>query len=58
MATSIPNTKSSKTITLNLLVDNSSNKVAYAEARKEFVDFLFGLLQISKTLNLAMFNQT
>ena len=39
-------TKSSKTITLNLLVDNSSNKVAYAEARKEFVDFLFGLLQI------------
>ncbi|XP_065616779.1 uncharacterized protein LOC111993356 isoform X2 [Quercus suber] len=40
------NTKSSKTITLNLLVDNSSNKVVYAEARKEFVDFLFGLLQI------------
>ena len=40
------NTKSSKTITLNLLVDNSSIKVVYAEARKEFVDFLFGLLQI------------
>ena len=46
MATSIPNTKSSKTISLNLLVDNKSNKVVYAEARKEFVDFFFGLLQI------------
>ena len=46
MATSIPNTKSSKTISLNLLVDNNSNKVVYAEARKEFVDFFFGLLQI------------
>ncbi|KAK9998597.1 hypothetical protein SO802_018200 [Lithocarpus litseifolius] len=48
MYASEPNTnaESSKTITLNLLVDNSSNKVVYAEAGKEFVDFLFGLLQI------------
>jgi hypothetical protein len=44
MATSMAN--SSKVISLKLLVDKSSNKVLFAEAGKEFVDFLFGLLQI------------
>ncbi|KAG6629217.1 uncharacterized protein LOC122293344 [Carya illinoinensis] len=33
-------------ISLKLLVDKSSNKVVFAEAGKEFVDFLFGLLQV------------
>uniref|UniRef100_A0A2N9ECT6 SHSP domain-containing protein n=1 Tax=Fagus sylvatica TaxID=28930 RepID=A0A2N9ECT6_FAGSY len=46
MATLIPNS-SSKTITLKLLKNNNSNKVVFPEAGKEFVDFLFGLLQIS-----------
>ncbi|KAK1285483.1 hypothetical protein QJS10_CPB20g00896 [Acorus calamus] len=31
---------------LKLLVDNSSNKVLFAEAGKEVVDFLFGLLAL------------
>jgi hypothetical protein len=31
---------------LKLLVDKSSNKVLFAEAGKEFVDFLFGLIHI------------
>jgi hypothetical protein len=44
MATSIPNT--GKAISLKLLVDKSSNKVLFAEAGKEFVDFLFGLIHI------------
>jgi hypothetical protein len=44
MATSIPN--SSKAISLKLLVDNNSGKVLFAEAGKEFVDFLFGLIRI------------
>ncbi|KAB1225632.1 hypothetical protein CJ030_MR1G002328 [Morella rubra] len=43
MATTTP--RSSKTLSLKLTIDNSSNKV-FAEAGKEFVDFLFGLLQI------------
>ncbi|XP_022753834.1 uncharacterized protein LOC111302161 [Durio zibethinus] len=33
-------------ITLKLLVDKTSRKVVFAEAGKDFVDFLFGLLQI------------
>ncbi|KAE8039041.1 hypothetical protein FH972_011489 [Carpinus fangiana] len=44
MATSIPN--SSKAISLKLLVDSQSRKVLFAEAGKEFVDFLFGLIHI------------
>jgi len=36
----------SSTITLKLLVDTKSNKVVYAEAKKDFVDFLFGLLEL------------
>jgi hypothetical protein len=44
MATLIPNS-SSKTITLKLLIKNNSNKVVFPEAGKEFMDFLFGLLQ-------------
>ncbi|XP_040994040.1 uncharacterized protein LOC121240627 [Juglans microcarpa x Juglans regia] len=37
---------SETTVSLKLLVDKSSNKVVFAEAGKEFVDFLFGLLQV------------
>ncbi|KAI8523823.1 hypothetical protein RHMOL_Rhmol13G0102100 [Rhododendron molle] len=36
----------SSTIKLKLLVDAKSNKVVYAEAKKDFVDFLFGLLEL------------
>ena len=43
-AASTPN--SSKAISLKLLVDSNSRKVLFAEAGKEFVDFLFGLIQI------------
>ncbi|XP_059430820.1 uncharacterized protein LOC132164340 [Corylus avellana] len=41
---STPN--SSKAISLKLLVDSNSRKVVFAEAGKEFVDFLFGLIQM------------
>ncbi|KAL4610494.1 hypothetical protein ACB092_08G054300 [Castanea dentata] len=34
------------TLSLKLLIDNNSNKVVFAEAGKEFVDFLFGCLQV------------
>ena len=34
------------TLNLKLLIDNNSNKVVFAEAGKEFVDFLFGYLQV------------
>lgn len=34
------------TVSLKLLVDNSTQKVIFAEAGKDFVDFLFGLLEI------------
>ncbi|XP_059429909.1 uncharacterized protein LOC132163585 [Corylus avellana] len=44
MATSIPNSR--KAISLKLLVDSQSRKVLFAEAGKEFVDFLFGLVHI------------
>ncbi|KAF5470555.1 hypothetical protein F2P56_011060 [Juglans regia] len=37
---------SETTVSLKLLVDKSSNKVVFAETGKEFVDFLFGLLQV------------
>ncbi|KAL6579099.1 hypothetical protein OROMI_009315 [Orobanche minor] len=33
-------------LTLKLLVDRNTKRVVYAEAKKDFVDFLFGLLQI------------
>ncbi|XP_059429247.1 uncharacterized protein LOC132163065 [Corylus avellana] len=46
MATSIPNSSKAMPISLKLLVDNNSNKVLFAEAGKEFVDFLFGLIHI------------
>ncbi|KAB1226026.1 hypothetical protein CJ030_MR1G025243 [Morella rubra] len=44
MATTTP--RSCETISLTLTIDSSSDKVVFAEAGKEFVDFLFGLLQI------------
>lgn len=34
------------TLSLKLLIDNNTNKVLFAEAGKEFVDFLFGCLQV------------
>lgn len=34
------------TLSLKLLIDNNTNKVVFAEAGKEFVDFLFGCLQV------------
>ncbi|XP_075633576.1 uncharacterized protein LOC142606052 [Castanea sativa] len=34
------------TLSLKLLIDNNSNKVVFAEAGKEFVDFLFGYPQL------------
>jgi hypothetical protein len=43
-AASTPN--SSKAISLKLLVNSNSRKVLFAGAGKEFVDFLFGLMQI------------
>lgn len=33
-------------LSLKLLIDNNFNKVVFAEAGKEFVDFLFGYLQV------------
>ena len=33
-------------LSLKLLIDKNSNKVVFAEAGKEFVDFLFGHLQV------------
>lgn len=33
-------------LSLKLLIDNNSNKVVFAEAGKEIVDFLFGYLQV------------
>ncbi|XP_052185955.1 uncharacterized protein LOC127797260 isoform X8 [Diospyros lotus] len=35
-----------KTASLKLLVDTTTDKVVFAEAGKDFVDFLFGLLQL------------
>ncbi|XP_058182417.1 uncharacterized protein LOC131300536 isoform X1 [Rhododendron vialii] len=37
---------SSKEVTLKLLVDTKNNKVLFAEAGKDFVDFLFTLLSL------------
>ena len=34
------------TLKLKLLIEKNSSKVVFAEARKEFVDFLFGHLQV------------
>lgn len=36
----------STSVNLKLLVDAKTNKVVYAEAKKDFVDFLFGLLEL------------
>ncbi|KAH7836400.1 hypothetical protein Vadar_000799 [Vaccinium darrowii] len=44
-------------ICINLLVDNSSRKVLFAEARKDFVDFLFGLLELPLGSILALLFQ-
>ncbi|KAK9913413.1 hypothetical protein M0R45_037231 [Rubus argutus] len=46
-------TPNSKTISVKLLVDKRSQKVVFAEAGKDFVDFLFALLSFppSKILN-------
>ncbi|KAK2643108.1 hypothetical protein Ddye_024871 [Dipteronia dyeriana] len=33
-------------ITLKLLIDSNTEKVVFAEAKKDFVDYLFGLLQV------------
>ncbi|KAG6629216.1 uncharacterized protein LOC122294729 [Carya illinoinensis] len=41
-----PSKETATIISLKLLVDKSSNKVVFAETGKEFVDFLFGLLQV------------
>ena len=35
-----------KTTTLKLLIDNKSKRVVNAEAGNDFVDFLFGLMQV------------
>ncbi|KAK0603589.1 hypothetical protein LWI29_006516 [Acer saccharum] len=35
-----------KTTTLKLLIDKKSKRVVYAEVGKDFVDFLFGLMQV------------
>ncbi|KAF7120767.1 hypothetical protein RHSIM_Rhsim13G0083700 [Rhododendron simsii] len=49
---------STKKILIKLLVDNSSRKVLFAEAGKDFVDFLFGLLEFPLGSILAlMFEQ-
>ena len=41
-----PDTFKMATVSLKLLVDTSTQKVIFAEAGKDFVDFLFGLLEI------------
>ncbi|KAG2670180.1 hypothetical protein I3760_14G071700 [Carya illinoinensis] len=46
MATNPSSSETETIISLKLLVDKSSNKVVFAETGKEFVDFLFGLLQV------------
>ncbi|KAI9193927.1 hypothetical protein LWI28_001432 [Acer negundo] len=33
-------------ITLKLLIDSNTDKVVFAEAKKDFLDYLFGLLQV------------
>ncbi|XP_058181397.1 uncharacterized protein LOC131299842 [Rhododendron vialii] len=37
---------SKEVITLKLLVDTKNNRVLFAEARKDFIDFLFTLLSL------------
>ncbi|CAL8126793.1 unnamed protein product [Prunus armeniaca] len=39
-------TTNSATVSLKLLIDTKSNKVLFAEASKEVVDFLFTLLSL------------
>ncbi|KAL7173434.1 hypothetical protein ACSBR2_032821 [Camellia fascicularis] len=50
MATTTTNPK----ISLKLLIDTNSNKVLFAEAGKDFVDFLFGLLELPLGTILAL----
>ncbi|KAG5515318.1 hypothetical protein RHGRI_036383 [Rhododendron griersonianum] len=45
---------STKKIVIKLLVDNSSRKVLFAEAGKDFIDFLFGLLEFPLGSILAL----
>ncbi|KAK1586350.1 hypothetical protein Q3G72_001679 [Acer saccharum] len=39
-------TTATREITLKLLIDTNTEKVVFAEAKKDFVDYLFGLLQV------------
>ncbi|KAL6967497.1 hypothetical protein U1Q18_033307 [Sarracenia purpurea var. burkii] len=41
-------------ISLKLLIDKSSGKVVFAEAKKDFVDFLFGFMEIPMGTILAL----
>lgn len=50
MATTTTNPK----ISLKLLIDTNSNKVLFAEAGKDFVDLLFGLLELPLGTILAL----
>ncbi|TXG74054.1 hypothetical protein EZV62_002633 [Acer yangbiense] len=39
-------TTATREITLKLLIDSNTEKVVFAEAKKDFFDYLFGLLQV------------
>ncbi|KAL6967495.1 hypothetical protein U1Q18_033305 [Sarracenia purpurea var. burkii] len=47
-------TEKNPKISLKLLIDKSSRKVIFAEAKKDFVDFLFGLMEIPMGTILAL----
>ncbi|KAL7173428.1 hypothetical protein ACSBR2_032815 [Camellia fascicularis] len=53
MATTTTNPK----ISLKLLIDANSNKVLFAEAGKDFVDLLFGLLELPLGTILALLTE-
>ncbi|GMP89305.1 hypothetical protein CsSME_00040943 [Camellia sinensis var. sinensis] len=46
--------KKNPQLSLKLLIDTNSNKVLFAEAGKDFVNFLFGLLELSLGSFLAL----
>ncbi|TXG74053.1 hypothetical protein EZV62_002632 [Acer yangbiense] len=46
MAAATTTTTTTGEITLKLLIDSNTEKVVFAEAKKDFVDYLFGLLQV------------
>ncbi|KAH7837576.1 hypothetical protein Vadar_015354 [Vaccinium darrowii] len=50
-------TSAKQEIRIKLLVDNSSRKVLFAEAGKDFIDFLFGLLELPLGSILALLFQ-